>query len=129
MNGLSMGHLLPRQFRKSRTRAQILLQTLRSLHLATPVVPPLTLLPLALLYSTQKVDSNLDGNAKAPFVPAQRVITAHLMRCWPSHQYVLGDISLTRSEQTLSLQRSQRFQACPTDPDDTFLAFTSHTCH
>ena len=35
MNGLIMGQLLPRQFRKSRTRAQILLQTLRSLHLAT----------------------------------------------------------------------------------------------
>jgi len=44
------------------------------------VVPPLTLLPLTLLYSMQTVDSNLDGNAKAPSVPAQRVITAHLMR-------------------------------------------------
>jgi len=41
------------------------------------------------------------------------------MRFWPSHQYVLGDISLTRSEQTLGLQRSQRFKACPTDPNDT----------
>jgi len=41
------------------------------------------------------------------------------MSCWPSHQYVLGDISLTRSEQTLGLQSSQRFMACPTDPDDT----------
>jgi len=40
----------------------------------------LTLLPLTLLYSTQTVDSNLVGNAKAPSVPAQRVITAHLMR-------------------------------------------------
>ena len=52
-------------------------------------------------------------------MPAQRVITAHLMRCWPSHQYVLG-ISLTRSdsEQTLGLQSSQRFKASPTDPDD-----------
>jgi len=67
----------------------------------------------------QTVDSNLDGNTKAPSVPAQCVITAHLMRCWPSHQYVLGDISLTRSEQTLGLQSSQRFKACPTDPDDT----------
>jgi len=83
------------------------------------VVPPLTLLPLTLLYSTQTVASNLDGNAKAPTVPAQRVITAHLMRFWPSHQYVLGDISLTRSEETLGLQSSQRFKACPTDPDDT----------
>jgi len=35
MNGLLMGQLLPQQFRKSRTRAQILLQTLCSLHLAT----------------------------------------------------------------------------------------------
>ena len=50
------------------------------------VVPPLTLLPLTLLYSTQTVDSNLVGNAKVPSVPAQRVITAHLMRLWPSHQ-------------------------------------------
>jgi len=74
-------------------------------------VPPLTLLPHTLLYSSQTVDSNLDGNAKAPSVPAQRVITAHLMRFWPSHQYVLGDISLTRSEQTLGLQSSQRFKA------------------
>ena len=70
------------------------------------VVPPLTLLPFTLLYSTQTVDSNLGGNAKAPSVPAQRVITAHLMRCWPSHQYVLGNISLTRSEQILGLKSS-----------------------
>jgi len=83
------------------------------------VVPPLTLLPFTLLYSSQTVDSNLDGNAKAPSVPAQRVITAHLMRFWRSHQYVLGDISLARSEQTLSLQSSQRFKACPTDPNHT----------
>jgi len=41
------------------------------------------------------------------------------MRFWPSHQYVLGDISLTCSEQILGLQSSQRFKACPTDPDDT----------
>jgi len=84
------------------------------------VVPPLTLLPLTLL-CTQTVDSNLDGKAKALFVPAQRVITAHLMRFWPSHLYVLSDISLTRSEQTLGLQSSQRFkaQACPTGPNDT----------
>ena len=34
MNGLSMGQLLPRQFRKTRARAQTLLLTLRSLHLA-----------------------------------------------------------------------------------------------
>jgi len=52
-------------------------------------------------------------------VPAQRVITDHLMLCWPSHQYVLGDIFLTRSEQTLCLLSSQRFKACPTDPNDT----------
>jgi len=73
-----------------------------------------------MLYSTQTVDSNLDGNAKVPSVPAQRVITAHLMRLWTSHQYVLGDISLTCSEQTLGLQSSQRFKACPADPNDTF---------
>jgi len=79
----------------------------------------LTLLARTLLYSTQTVDPNLDGNAKAPSVPAQRVITARLMRFWPSHQYVLGDISLTRSERTLGLQSPQRFKACPTDPDDT----------
>ena len=41
------------------------------------------------------------------------------MRLWPSHQYVLGDISLTRSEQTLGLQSSQRFKAFPTHPDDS----------
>jgi len=75
------------------------------------VVPPLTLLPLILLYSTQTVDSNVDGNTKAPSVPVQRVLTAHIMRVWPSHQHVLGDISLTRSEQTLGLQSSQRFKA------------------
>jgi len=83
------------------------------------VVPPLTLLPLTLLYNTQTVDSNLDGKTKAPSMPAQHVITAHLMRCWPSHQYVLGTISLTHGKQTLGLQSSQRFKACPTDPDDT----------
>ena len=32
---------------------------------------------------------------------------------------MLGNISLTRSEHTLGLQNSQRFKACPTDPDDT----------
>ena len=41
------------------------------------------------------------------------------MRCWPSHQYALGNISLTRSEQTLGLQSSHRWKTCPTDPDDT----------
>ena len=56
---------------------------------------------------------------RRPCVPAQRVITAHLMSLWSSHQYVIGDISLTRSEQTLGLQNSQRFKVCPTDPDDT----------
>jgi len=40
------------------------------------------------------------------------------MRLWPSHQYVLGGISLTRSEQTLWLQSSQHFKACPADPND-----------
>jgi len=45
--------------------------------------------------------------------------TDHLMRLWPSHQYVLGGISLIRSEQTLGLQSSQRFKVCPADPDDT----------
>jgi len=79
----------------------------------------LTLLPFTLLYSTQTVDSNLDDNAQAPSVPVQRVITAHLMRVWPPHQYVLGFFSLTRSEQTLGLQSSQRLTACPTDPYDT----------
>ena len=94
------------------------------------VVPPSTLLPVTLFYSTQTVDSNLDGNAKAPTVPAQHVIMVHLMRFWPSHQYVLGDISLTRSDQTLGLQISQRFKTCPTDPDDIiFWPSLSHTCH
>jgi len=93
------------------------------------VVPILTLLPLIPLYSSQTVDSNLDGNAKAPSIPAQRVITTHLMHFWPSHQYVLGDISLTRSEQTLSLQSSQRFKACPADPDDTIFGLHFHTFH
>ena len=83
------------------------------------VVPPLTLLPITLLFSSHTVDLYFDGNTKAPSVPAQRVTTAHLMRFWPSHQYLLGDISLTRREHTLGLQSSQRFKACPTDPDDT----------
>jgi len=82
------------------------------------VVPPLTLLPLTLLYSSQTVYLDLDGNAKSPSVPVQRVITSHLMRLLPSHQYVPGNIFLTRSEQTLDLQSSQRFKACPTDPND-----------
>jgi len=43
------------------------------------VVPPLILLPLTLLYSTQTIDSNSNGNAQMPSIPAQRVITAHLM--------------------------------------------------
>jgi len=79
----------------------------------------LTLLPLTLFYSTQTVDSNLDGNAKVLSVLAQRVITAHLMRLWPSHQCVPGYISLTRSEQTLGLQSSHCFKACRADPNNT----------
>ena len=79
-------------------------------------VTPLTLLPLTLFDKTQTVDSNLDGNAEVPSVLAQRVITAHFMCFGPSHQYLLGDISVTRSEQS---QSSQRFKACPADPDDT----------
>jgi len=43
------------------------------------------------------------------------------MRFWPSHHYLLGGIALTRSEQTLGLQSSQRFKACPIDPDHTIL--------
>jgi len=72
----------------------------------------------ALLRVCHQADMS-DGNAQAPSVPAQRVITAHLMRFWPSHQCLLGDISLIRTEQTLGLQSSQHFKACPTDPDDT----------
>ena len=130
MNGLSMGQPLAQDSHRGRSPASAVLQIEGSSpnpaadapqSASCNVVPPLTLLPLTLLYSTQTVDSNLDGNAKAPSVPAQRVITAHLMRCWPYHQYVLGDIFLTRSEQTLGLQSSQRFKACPTDPDDTIL--------
>jgi len=57
------------------------------------------------------MDKNfINFQPKALSVPAQRVITAHLMSLWPSHQYVIGDISLTRSEQTLGLQSSQRFK-------------------
>jgi len=82
-------------------------------------VSPLTLLAPTLLSSSQIVDSNLDGNAQALSVPAQHVITAQLMHLWPSDQYLLGDIALTRSEQTLGLQSSQRFMAFPIDPDDT----------
>ena len=41
------------------------------------------------------------------------------MRFAPSDQYLLGDISLTHSEQTLGLQSSQRFKACPANPDYT----------
>ena len=41
------------------------------------------------------------------------------MRFRPSHYYVPDDIFLTRSEQPLGLQSSQRFKACPADPDDT----------
>ena len=92
-------------------------EKLRGKSASNNVVPPLTLLPLTLLYRTQTVDSDLAGNTKALSVPEQRVITAHLMRSCPSHQYVIGDISLTRSEQTLGLQSSQRFKAYPADPD------------
>jgi len=86
------------------------------------IIPPLTLLPLTLLFSSQTVDSNSDGNAQAPSVPAQRVITAHLMHFWPSNKYVLGDISLTHSEQTVGLHSSQRFKVCPADPNDTIFS-------
>jgi len=119
MNGLSMGQLLPWQCRNEARGSSPNPAANAPQSASSNVVPPLTLLPLTLLYSTQTADSNLDGNAKALSVPAQRVITAHLMLLWPSHQYVLGDISLTCSEQTLGLRSSQRFKACPADPDDT----------
>jgi len=68
---------------------------------------------ISLSLHLQTVDSNLDDNAQAKSVPVQCVITAHVIRFWPSHQYLLGDISLTRTEQTLGLQGSKRFKACP----------------
>ena len=52
----------------------------------------------------------------------RRLQFPHGVRSWLtsySHQYLLGDISLTRSVQTLGLQSSQHFKACPPDPDDT----------
>jgi len=41
------------------------------------------------------------------------------MSLWSSHQYVFGDISLTRSDQSLGLQSSPCLKACPTESDDT----------
>ena len=79
----------------------------------------LTLLLLTLFYSTQTVAWNSVDKAQAPSVPAHCVITAHLMRFWPFHQYLPGNIFLTRSEQSLGLQSFQSFKACPTHPDDT----------
>ena len=40
---------------------------------------------------------------------------------------MLGDISLTRSEQTLGLQSSLRLKACPTDRDDTIFGLNFPT--
>jgi len=110
-----MDQLLPLSFRSSSPNpaANALQSAPRN------VISPLILLPPNLLHSSQTVDSNLDGNARVPSVPAQRVITDHLMCFWPSHRYVLSNISLTRSEQTLGLQSSQLFRACPTDPNGT----------
>jgi len=43
------------------------------------------------------------------------------MCVWPSHQYLIGDISLIRSEQSLGLHNFQRLKVCPADPDYTIL--------
>jgi len=58
----------------------------------------------------------------------QRVITAHLVRFRPTYQYLLDDISLTRSEWSLGPQSSQRFKACPTDPNYTIFG-PAHSEH
>jgi len=60
--------------------------------------------------------------------PAQSVLSAHLMRFCLSHEYVLGDLSLTRSEESLGLQSSQYLKACFADPTNTIfsLHFFTH---
>jgi len=55
-----------------------------------------------------------------PSVPAQRVITAHLIRLWPSHQYLLGDISASKLSGYRVLNVSRPALQIPMTP---FLAF------
>jgi len=59
---------------------------------------------------------------------AQSVLSAHLMRFWLSHEYVLGDLSLTRGEESLGLQTSQYLKACLANPTNTIfsLHFFTH---
>ena len=52
-----------------------------------------------------------DADGRPPADPSQREITAHLMHRWKDHQYVLGHISLARSEEYLKLQSVHRIAA------------------
>ena len=92
--------------------------------LATKAMPETRLhfchFPAVFLYSLSTVDSNSDGNTQVTSVPVQRVIMAQLMHYWLSHQYVLGDLSLSRSDELLGLKSFKRFKTYPTP----FLTFT-----
>jgi hypothetical protein len=64
-------------------------------------------------------EAQQDKGGCPPADPSQRKITAHLMQCWKDHQYVLGHVTLARSEEYLKLQIVQGIPAVPMDEGDT----------
>jgi len=90
-------------------------------------LPQLVLPPLSMLFESSqgedrrnsRSEAPQDANGRPPADPSQREITAHLMQRWKDHQYVLGHISLARSEEYLKLQSVQRIPAVPKAESDT----------
>jgi len=90
-------------------------------------LPQLVLPPLSTLFESNpgedrrnsSSDAQQDADGRPPEDPSQRKITAHLMHRWEAHKYILGHISLARSEEYLKLQSVQRIPAVPKAESDT----------
>jgi len=90
-------------------------------------LPSLVLPPLSMLFLSGRGEGQNHSSSEAqqhagdrpPADQSQRIITAHLMQCWKNHQYLLGHVALTRSEEYLKLQSVQRIPAVPKDERDT----------
>ena len=91
------------------------------------VLPSLVLPPLSMLFVSSQGEGQhhrnlgvqLQAGDRPPADLSQRIITAHLMQCWKDHQYVLGHVTLARSEEYWKLQSVQRISVVPKDERDT----------
>jgi len=90
-------------------------------------LPSLVVSPLSMLSESSQGEGRPNSssevqqhdNDRPPADLSQRIITAHLKQCWKAHQYMLGHITLARSEEYLMLQSVQRIPVVPKDDRDT----------